>query len=152
MNTHAPTTALKAASRKHSSTPGLLYQPLVTEAASDGATGWTVPLCEAVAQGPCARSVPDDNSPDVESQCNKTGQSCGTSRCAQYGGHLNKGRICVGVVRHTGGINGNRICEAAGAVGAVAIVAKQALGPPGTAVTVACGVYEGVRLVKEILK
>lgn len=73
-----------------------------------------------------------------------------SSRCEQYGGHW-KGRMCVGVPHHGGGINITRICEGVGSAAVIGIVAKQALGPAGTAVTVACGVYGGVRLVKEIL-
>jgi hypothetical protein len=50
------------------------------ESTSDGTPSSTVPLCEAVEQGPCARSVPDDHSPNVESECNRTGQDCSGHR------------------------------------------------------------------------
>jgi hypothetical protein len=67
---------------EHHIESGVLYQPLGAEAASEATTqfGSATPLCEAVAEGPCARSVPDDHSPDVESECNKTGQDCGRRR------------------------------------------------------------------------
>jgi hypothetical protein len=115
---------------------GVLYQPL--EGKVSGSTaGSTVPLCEAVANGPCARSVPSDKSKNDESQCNKTGQHCSGKR----GG----GR------RGGGSINPTQICEGAGFGAAVAIVVKVATGPVGAVATVACGVAGAVHLVKEIL-
>jgi hypothetical protein len=73
------------------------------------------------------------------------------SRCEQYGGHW-QGHKCVGDHPGEGGsINPSQLCEGAGLGAAGWIVAKQALGPAGTAVTVACGIYGGVELVKESL-
>jgi hypothetical protein len=117
---------------------GVLYQSLNGEAISKaGTAGSTTPLCEAVAEGPCARLVPDDHSPNRQSACNRTGQHCSGHRGGGHGGG--------------GSINVNRICEGAGLGAAIKVVAKQALGPAGTAVTVACAVYGGVQLVKVIL-
>lgn len=65
---------------EHQLGSGVLYQPLDGETTSDGTTSSTVPLCEAVVQGPCARSVPDDHSPNVQSECNRTGQHCSGRR------------------------------------------------------------------------
>jgi hypothetical protein len=109
----------------HSLGSGVLYQPLDGESTSESAAGSTVPLCEAVAGGPCARLVPDDKSPDVESKCNKTGQSCsGGSRCRQYGGHW-EGHECVAIRRPTGS---HDICRTATAVTTASGVFS---GPPG---------------------
>jgi RHS repeat-associated protein len=122
---------------------GVLYQPLRGKE-NTGETGLafgsTVPLCEAGAEGPCARSVPCDKCKERVSQCNKTGQHCS--------GKKNKGANNAG---GGGSINIDRICEVAGLGGAAKLVAKQSLGPAGTAVTVACAVDGGVKLVKEIL-
>jgi hypothetical protein len=123
--------------QEHQLESGVLYQPLGGEATNDSTTGSTVPLCEAVAEGPCARSVPDDHSPDVESECNETGQHCP--------GHRGGGR------RGGGSINPTQICEGAGFGFAVAVVVKVATGPAGAVATVACGVAGAVHLVKEIL-
>jgi hypothetical protein len=65
---------------EHQLGSGVLYQPLGGESASGDTTSSTVPLCEAVANGPCARSVPDDHSPNVQSECNRTGQHCSGHR------------------------------------------------------------------------
>jgi hypothetical protein len=65
---------------EHQLGSGVLYQPIGGATTSDGTTSSTVPLCEAVAQGPCARSVPDDHSPNVQSECNRTGQHCSGRR------------------------------------------------------------------------
>ncbi len=78
----------------------------------------------------------DDNGPDVESECNKTGQGCSGHRGGGSGGG--------------GSVNLNGICEGAGFGAAIKVVTKQALGPAGTVVTVACGVYGGVELVKQL--
>ncbi len=61
---------------------GVLYQPLDGEATSEGAThsGSATPLCESVASGPCAYSVPNDKNKNVNSKCNETGQDCGRRR------------------------------------------------------------------------
>jgi hypothetical protein len=61
---------------------GVLYQPLGREAGGESTVhlGSTMPLCEAVAEGPCARLVPDDHSPNIQSQCNRTGQHCSGHR------------------------------------------------------------------------
>jgi len=88
----------------------MLYQPLGGEAASDGTTGSIVPLCEAVANGPCARSVPNDKNKNDDSKCNETGQHCSGHRGGGHGGG--------------GSINLNRICEGAGFGLAVKLVAK----------------------------
>jgi hypothetical protein len=60
--------------------PAVLYTPLGGEAASNGTTSSTIPLCEAVASGPCARSVPNDKNKNDNSKCNETGQDCGRRR------------------------------------------------------------------------
>jgi hypothetical protein len=70
----------ESGTEEHQLGSGVLYQPLGGEGASDGTTSSTVPLCEAVVQGPCARSVPDDHSPNVQSECNRTGQHCSGHR------------------------------------------------------------------------
>jgi hypothetical protein len=83
----------ESGNEEHQLGSGVLYQPLGGEATSDGTTSSTVPLCEAVAQGPCARSVPDDHSPNVQSECNRTGQHCSghRGRAHRSGGNGGKG-------------------------------------------------------------
>ncbi len=59
--------------------PAILVQPLSggeLRHNSGLVGGSSVPLCEAVSEGPCARLVPDDHSPNVQSTCNRTGQDC----------------------------------------------------------------------------
>jgi RHS repeat-associated protein len=73
---------------------GVLYQPLGSaEAAGEKPPhlGSTTPLCEGVDEGPCARLVPDDHSPDIESECNKTGQQCSGHRGGGHAGGGHKG-------------------------------------------------------------
>jgi RHS repeat-associated protein len=66
---------------EHHIESGVLYQPLGGEAASEGSTaGPTTPLCEAVAEGPCAHSVPCDKCRGHQSKCNTTGQHCSGKR------------------------------------------------------------------------
>jgi RHS repeat-associated protein len=65
---------------EHHLESGVLYQPLGGEAASNGTTSSTIPLCEAIASGPCARSVPNDKNKNDDSKCNETGQDCGRRR------------------------------------------------------------------------
>jgi hypothetical protein len=66
---------------EHHIESGVLYQPLGGEAASEGSTAGSItPLCEAVAEGPCARSVPDDKTKNENSKCNEMGQDCGRRR------------------------------------------------------------------------
>jgi hypothetical protein len=127
----------ESGNEEHHLESGVLYQPLGAEAASNGTTSSTVPLCEAVANGPCARSVPNDKNKNDDSKCNETGQDCS--------GHRGGGR------RGGGSINPTRICEGAGFGLAVAVVVKVATGPAGAVATVACGVAGAVHLVKEIL-
>jgi RHS repeat-associated protein len=76
---------------------GVLYQSLGGEATANGTTRSTMPLCEAVAEGPCARLVPDDHSPNVQSECNRTGQDCGRrrSRPSRNEGPRVVGNICI---------------------------------------------------------
>ncbi len=74
---------------------GVLYQPLGEEAGGEVTThlGATIPLCEAVAERPCARLVPCAHCKGApESQCNKTGQHCGGRR----GGVRESGKRRVG--------------------------------------------------------
>jgi RHS repeat-associated protein len=90
---------------EHHIESGVLYQPLGGEASSEGAmhSGSTTPLCEAVAEGPCARLVPDDHSRRVESECNRTGQHCSGHR---GGGRRGGGKSgCTGdeIVTYLGG-------------------------------------------------
>jgi RHS repeat-associated protein len=66
----------ESSTEEHHIESGVLYQPLSWEGAGKGAVRATTPLCEAVAEGPCARLVPDDHSPNVQSACNRTGQHC----------------------------------------------------------------------------
>jgi hypothetical protein len=70
----------ESGTEEHHLESGVLYESLGGEAAANGATSSTMPLCEAVAEGPCARLVPDDHSPNVQSQCNRTGQHCSGHR------------------------------------------------------------------------
>ncbi len=121
---------------EHHIESGVLYQSLGGEAAGNGPTGSTIPLCEAVAGGPCAHSVPCDKCKGHQSQCNTTGQHCSGKRGGGRGGG--------------GGINPTQICEGAGFGLAVAVVVKVATGPAGAVATVACGVAGAVHLVKEI--
>ncbi len=65
---------------EHHIESGVLYRPLGGKAVAAGTSGATMPLCEAVAEGPCARLVPDDHSPNIQSQCNRTGQDCSGHR------------------------------------------------------------------------
>jgi hypothetical protein len=76
---------------------GVLYQPLGGEAASNGTTRSTIPLCEAVANGPCARAVPNDKNKNDNSKCNETGQDCGRrrSRPSRNEGPQVVGNICI---------------------------------------------------------
>jgi len=87
--------------QEHQLGSGVLYQPLRSEASSDGTGSSTVPLCEAVASGPCARSVPNDKNKNVNSKCNNTGQDCGRRRRARGGGG-NAGDTCRTVAGATG--------------------------------------------------
>jgi hypothetical protein len=73
---------------------GVLYQPLGGDSASNGTTGFPIPLCEATAQSPCARSVPDDHSPNVQSEFNRTGQHCSGHRGGGRGGGGGRGAEC----------------------------------------------------------
>jgi RHS repeat-associated protein len=82
----------ESGNQEHRYESGVLYQPLDGEAAPNGTASSTIPLCEAVANSPCARSVPDDHSPDVESECNRTGQGCSGHR---GGGHTGQGHVTV---------------------------------------------------------
>ncbi|MGH2853808.1 MAG: RHS repeat-associated core domain-containing protein, partial [Solirubrobacteraceae bacterium] len=86
----------ESGNEEHHIEPGVLYQSLGREATGKGASGSTTPLCEAVAEGPCARLVPDDHSPNVQSQCNRTGQHCsgrrGSGRRPSRGGGI--GDVC----------------------------------------------------------
>jgi hypothetical protein len=69
----------ESGTEEHHIETGVLYQPLGGEATANGTTSSTMPLCEAVAEGPCARLVPDDHSPNVQSECNRTGQIAGAA-------------------------------------------------------------------------
>jgi hypothetical protein len=116
---------------------GVLYQPLGGEAAGSGTASSTIPLCEGVAGGPCAHSVPCDKCKGHQSQCNTTGQHCSGKRNGGGGGDK-------------GSVNPTQICEGAGFGVAVAVVVKVATGPAGVVATVACGVDGAIHLVKEI--
>jgi RHS repeat-associated protein len=61
---------------------GVLYQPLGGEASGEipRRLGSTPPLCEDVAQWPCARFVPNNHNPEKQSECNRTGQHCSGRR------------------------------------------------------------------------
>jgi RHS repeat-associated protein len=121
---------------EHHTESGVLYQPLGGEAAGNGTTSSTIPLCEAGAGAPCAHSVPCDKCKGRQSQCNISGQHCSGKRGGRGPG---------------GSLNPVQICEGAGLGAAVAFVVKVATGPVGAVATVACGVAGGIQLVKELL-
>jgi RHS repeat-associated protein len=94
----------ESGNEEHQLGSGVLYQPLDAETSSNNpaGSGSVMPLCEAVASGPCAQSVPDDHSPNVQSQCNRTGQHCSGRRGGGRGGGGNAGDTCRTVAGATG--------------------------------------------------
>jgi hypothetical protein len=91
---------------EHHLESGVLYQSLGGEASGEREAhpGSVMPLCEAVAEGPCARLVPCGHCKGApESECNKTGQHCSGHRGG--GHHSQRSGGCLGeeIVSFVGG-------------------------------------------------
>ena len=99
----------ESGAQEHHIESGVLYQqPGGEEHGGEAglAFGFTVPLCDGGSEGPCARLVPNNHNPRVESKCNQTGQDCSGHR-GGGGGHSGHGHVSAKDV----------VCTAAGAAG-----------------------------------